>query len=199
MKTMRELMNLVESVLVEYKQDDNGLYLNDKNYARGELSHSQYKNVTALKKKLDEPEPWLAYFHVSEEERHELVMAGVPKAPGLGFDNIWPVDYFGDERDAAFVGQKLAQDREETILRLMDGEDWESIVGQIPNFEHRSSNASEFKEKRAISVLNKGSVAEHNYKHILPIMKSIFDETNNQNYADLASMATQQWRQIKFN
>lgn len=118
-------------ILVETK-DENGLIRNNRNN-----DYSIYKNVTAIAPDFESGrrDPWIAYVSVENNpDLLELVEEHGWIRIGLGHKTFLSIARFEDERDAAYVGQTIAEDLEENIMKMLAGEDWESVVGQIPSW-----------------------------------------------------------------
>lgn len=117
-------------ILLETK-DENGLIRNNRND-----DYSIFKNVTAVGVdfKRGRSDPWIAYVSVTNPDLLELVEEYGWSRIGLGHKTFLSIARFEDERDAAYVGQKFAEDLEENVMKVLSGEDWESVVGQIPNW-----------------------------------------------------------------
>lgn len=115
-------------------RDDHGLIRNNRNN-----DYSIYKNVTAFAAdfKQGKRNPWIGYVGITKDsELFELVKEYGWRRTGLGMshDSYLPLARYKDERDAAYVGQKFAEDLEDNVMKVLSGEDWENIVGQIPTW-----------------------------------------------------------------
>lgn len=102
-----------------------------------DLFYSIFKNVTAIGIDFERgrSDPWIAYVNVgNNSDLLDLVKEHGWARTGMGHETYLSIARFEDERDAAYVGQQIASDLEENIMRMLAGEDWESVVGQIPTW-----------------------------------------------------------------
>ena len=117
-------------------KDDNGLLLSTRGKG-GKPRHSIYANVTSTNKRLNfEAAPWIAYVRFNDPEMIELNREYTGEKYGIGFPNYFAIGEFGDERDAAYIGQRFSENMEDNLLAALI--DHEEFSESIPHWSHEA-------------------------------------------------------------